>query len=359
MKKETNAAAGAGKEKSPLGVRIAKYMTALAVVLVLFWFGCTCQVREGESAVILRFGAVREEITEAGLYLKMPWPFESAVTYDNRMQYLESNLLETVTKDSRNVVIQSYVTWEIEDTVFYHNSVARGSIDSYIKAQVANATNSVMGTYDLANLVSLDKEQIKIDKIQEEIFVRVRDNCRANYGIAVTDVSILRLSLPDSTLESVFAQMRQDRQNEINQILEKAYFESEQTTNKADVEAEEIIKEGVTKASEIKAETEKAVAAIYNEAYTANIELYKFLKNLDTVVASINSSTVLVVKIDEYPFNVLLEYADLVTEDTVISDLNYILTKLNDTDRKALIDKIGELIAAAEKTGVQGLTPEG
>ena len=50
-----------------------KIATALLVVLVLFWFGFVCEVREGSCAVILRFGAVREEITEAGVYLKLPW----------------------------------------------------------------------------------------------------------------------------------------------------------------------------------------------------------------------------------------------------------------------------------------------
>ena len=58
------------EEKAPKKNTVAtvvKYMTAVLVVGVLFWFGFVCQVREGSCAVILRFGAVREEITEAGV----------------------------------------------------------------------------------------------------------------------------------------------------------------------------------------------------------------------------------------------------------------------------------------------------
>ena len=348
-------AKGAKKSKDPssLGARIAKYATAAVVVLVLFWFGFTTQVKEGNCAVVLRFGAVREEITEAGLYFKLPWPFESVVTYDNRLQYLEANRLETTTKDKRNIVIQSYVVWEIADPVLFHNSVgASGSVNSYINDQVFSATNSTMGAYNLTNLVSLETEQIKIDQIQEEIFTRVRDNCLANYGITVTDVSILRLTLPEANLSTVFEQMRADRESEINAIIAGANNAANKIVNDADRDAAQITANGTTEAAKIKAETETAVADIYAKAQEANLELYRFLKNLDTMVASVNNNSILVVKADQYPFNILLDYSqsmEIEGNATVIRDLNYILSHpdLSEQDRTALIDGITALIEQA------------
>ena len=186
-KEAVRAAVGAAtpekkKKKSSAGVRTLKIVLAAAVILVLFWFGFTTQLKEGQCGVILRFGAVRREMTESGLYLKLPWPFEKVVTYDNRLQYLESNRLETTTRDKRNVILQSYVVWDVADPVKYHNSVGvQGAVEAYIKDQVFSATNSTLGTYDLTALVSLETEQIKIDQIEEAIFTRVRDNCAANY----------------------------------------------------------------------------------------------------------------------------------------------------------------------------------
>ncbi|MBQ8717379.1 MAG: protease modulator HflC [Clostridia bacterium] len=347
----TDGAVAAVKEKKPraaLGVTIAKYATALVVVLVLFWFGFTTVVREGQCAVILRFGAVRTETTEAGLYFKLPWPFESVVTYDNRLQYLEANRLETTTKDKRNIILQSYVVFEIEDPVLYHNSVGSiGSVDSYLNDQIFSATNSVMGSYELTALVSLDAEQIKIDRIQEEIFTRVHDVCLANYGINVIDVSILRLTLPDNNIQAVFEQMKTDRQKEIDSILAKANLEADKITTEADTEAAEIENQGKIDASEITKETEKAVAKIYNDAQTANVDLYKFLKNLDAMVSSVNSSTILVIDENKYPFNLLFDYADYTTEGTMLFDLSYILERLEEPDRTALINAIGTLIEQA------------
>ena len=335
----------AKKPRSPIGVAIAKYATALVVVLVLFWFGFTTVVREGQCAVILRFGAVREEATEAGLYFKLPWPFESVVTYDNRLQYLEANRLETTTKDKRNIILQSYVVWEINDPVLYHNSVGSiGSVDSYLNDQIFSATNSVMGSYDLTALVSLDQQQIKIDRIQDEIFTRVHDICLANYGINVIDVSILRLTLPENNIQAVFEQMKTDRQKEIDSIIAKAELEANKITTEADAEAAEIEGKGETDAAAIKAETEKAVAKIYNDAYAANMDLYEFLTELDTRVATVNSNTVLVVKADEYPFNVLFNYAEIANQDSVLTDLSYILTKLSEKDRNDLVTAISAMI---------------
>lgn len=65
---------------SSVGFLVLKIVIAALVLLVVFYFGFTCEVRESNAAIILRFGAPRAEITEAGLYLKLPWPFETVVT---------------------------------------------------------------------------------------------------------------------------------------------------------------------------------------------------------------------------------------------------------------------------------------
>ncbi len=336
------------KEKASVLTQIAKYVTVVLVVLVLFWFGFVCQVREGSCAVILRFGAVRQEVTEAGVYLKLPWPFETVVSYDTRLQYLESNKLETTTSDKRNIILQSYVVWRIHDPVLYHNSVgSQGTVESYIKDQVFSATNSTMGGYKLTELVSLEKEEIKIDQIQQDIFQRVHDVCQENYGIEVTDVSILRLSLPEDNLQSVFAQMVADREKEISAILSEAQLEAKQIETDAMEQAAQITAQGTTDAAKIDAETETLVAEIYAEAQSANVELYQFLMDLDTMVNSVNGDTILVVKADQYPFNVLLKYSqnmNIEGNNVAINDLTYIMSQMTETERVDLTNALVEMI---------------
>lgn len=332
-------------------IGLMKWLLALVLVVVLAFFGFTAEVREGECAVITRFGAPRAEITEAGLYLRLPWPFENIVRYDARQQYLESNYLETLTRDKRNIILNSYVVWEICDPLTYYNSVRSGDIaQQYLRDLVTNATNGVLGGYDLTELVSLDEEKIKIDEIQEKIFTRVSENSAATYGIHVDEVSIMRLTLPEINLQSVFDQMRADRQKDIDTIIANAQRDANKITSDADAEASKIIADGVTAAAAIKEQTEKDVSKIYADAQAANIELYQFLTQLDTFVASVGSDEVLVVKADTYPFNILADYGKMLTDEsdeTVVKDFSYILTQLPEADRQALVDAVSELIAAA------------
>lgn len=335
-----------------------KIVLALLLTVIVGYFGFTCEVREGNSAVILRFGAPRATITEAGLYFKLPWPFETVETYDNRLQYLESNSLETTTKDNRNIILQSYALWSAEDPLLFHNSVgSQEKVESYIKDQIFSATNSVLGSYNLTALVSLEKESIRSDEIQEKIFTMVKETCEANYGITIRDISILRISLPDTNLESVFAQMRADRQKDIDTIIAQAKRDADSITSESDAEYAEILSRAEIEASELYKKTEAEVAKIYAEAQAANIELYQFLKELDTIVSSVSNDTILIVTKDTYPFDVLLKYGNMLTDEgneTVVNDLSYILTQLPEDDRQQLITDIGQLIEAAKNNQSTG-----
>lgn len=306
-----------------------KWIVAAVLLVVLGFFGFTAEVREGENAVITRFGAVRAEVTEAGLYFKLPWPFENVVKYDARNQYTESAYLETLTKDKRNVIFQSFAVWNIEQPLKYHTSVGNTDLASkYINDLIINATNSVMGNYQLSNLVSLDEEVLMIDDIEKSIFDRVKEHAAEQYGISVVDVSIMRLSLPETNLKSVFDQMTKDRQAAIDVITSNGQLEASKIMYEAEAEAARIMAEGVERAAEINAETEKQVAAIYAEAQAANISLYKFLTQLDTLMNSVNENTTLIVKKDEYPFDIfgslpddlLRKVADAVAENNALDE---------------------------------------
>lgn len=328
---------------------ILKLVVASVVVVVMGFFAFSTEVREGEGAIILRFGSPRKVVTDAGLYGKLPWPFERVVSFDGRQQYLESDFLETTTKDKRNIILQSYVIWEVSDPLLYYNSLStQEKAEGYIKDQIFSATNSTMGAYELSALVSLAEEELDIEGIQEKIFAQIAETCKKHYGIRIQDVSILRISLPDTNLESVFAQMTAERQKEIDSIIANAEKEANKILTDTDAQAAQIVAKGEIEAAEIKAQTEKEVAKIYAEAQAANVELYKFLLELDTIVDSVNEDSVLVVTADSYPFNLLLNYSKMEnlgsSDEVIIDDLNYILPQLQEKDRSALVTAIHTLL---------------
>ena len=59
-------------------------LAVIAVVAIVF-YAATFVVQQTQSAIVLRFGAVRSVVTEPGLYFKLPAPFEQ-VTYLDKIE---------------------------------------------------------------------------------------------------------------------------------------------------------------------------------------------------------------------------------------------------------------------------------
>jgi protein-arginine kinase len=70
----------------------------------------------------------------------------------------------------------------------------------------------------------------------------------------------------------------------------------------------------------------------------------------------VNEDSVLVVTADSYPFNLLLEYSNMentgTSDEVIISDLNYIMSQLSNTDREALTTAIFTLLTEVEGAGL-------
>ena len=283
-----------------------KWIFAVLVALLVAAFGFTVTVREGTSVLVSRFGQIRSIYTDAGLHFKLPWPFEQTVVYDTRSQYLDSGYTETLTNDKKNIILQTYVIWHIEDVEKYHLSIGNtGVATDYLNDLLANAKNGVMGGYTLSNLVSTEDDDLKVDEISRAIDDQVRDKALEAYGIAVESVRIKRLALPDANVQSVLEQMVADREKYANELLAEGQRDAAIITGEANSEAAQILAEGKVEAAEIDAETERQVAELYAEAYEDNAELFIFLKKLIALENSVNENTVIVMPAEDSPFDIL------------------------------------------------------
>jgi membrane protease subunit HflC len=265
-------------------------------------------VREGTCAIVSRFGKIREICVDAGPGFKFPWPVETVVEFDTRSQYLDSGYTETLTQDKKNVILQTFMIWNVIDPRLFYTSIGTmETAEQYLNDMLANAKNGVMGAYELSSLVSTDPQNIRLDEIEADIKAIVAPKALENYGIHVTTVQIKRLALPNANVDSVFGQMRADRQKYVTQLLSEGERDAEIIRSKADTEAAQIMADGQTQAAAIEAETEKQVAAIYADAYKKNPELFEFLKRLAALEASVSDKTVLITGSEESPFSVLTE----------------------------------------------------
>jgi membrane protease subunit HflC len=286
--------------------RHLKWICALLLVVILGAFGFAFVVKEGSCAIVSRFGRIREVSTEPGLKFRLPWPVENVIVFDTRSQYLDSGYTETLTHDRKNVILQTYMVWKIADPSLFYTSI--GDMETarqYLNDLLANAKNGVMGGYELFSLVSVRPGDIRLDEIEAGIREMVTSRALGNYGLRVETVQIKRLALPNSNVESVFEQMRAERQKYVTQLLSEGERDAAIIRSKADADAAQIVADGRTQAAAIEAETEKRVAEIYANAYEKNPELFTFLKRLTALEDSVSEKTVLIMNGEESPFGVL------------------------------------------------------
>ena len=285
---------------------LIKWIFALIVAAIIGFFGFVFKVNEGNCAVVTRFGAARAEITEAGMYFRLPWPFENVTIYDARKQYMDSGYLETLTHDKKNVIMQTYAIWSISDPLKHYTSVGNTALaEKYLGDLITNSKNGTMGTYDLSSLVSMKEEDIKITEIEQLMLADVGEHARDQYGIEVHDLHLKRLGLPTTNVKSVFSQMQAERQKYIDQLLAEGERDAKIIKSESDAQAAQIIAEGREQAAQINAETEREVAQIYADAHTQDTELYSFLRKLAALEASVDANTVMIIEMDQAPFDVL------------------------------------------------------
>lgn len=285
---------------------LVKAACAGVALILLGYFGFTDTVTEGESSLITRFGAPRAVHNRAGLYFRLPWPFEEALHFDTRKNYLDSGFLETLTGDKKNIVLQTWLTWQITDPQKFYVAVGdEDQAQTLLSDLATDAKNTVLGRYPLKALLSLNAADLKIDEIEKDLAKLIEPRAQRTYGITVSEVKIKRLGFPGANLQAVLDQMAADRNTQVVQLNAQGARDAAAIRGKADVQAAQIRADAQKQASEVRAENEKEVAAIYAEAYAKNPDLYGFLTKLRVLEQTVGSDTVLVLPAGTEPFDAL------------------------------------------------------
>src|SRR6202142_4431047 len=91
-----------------------KYLPFVAgAAAVVLWYLTFFSVRETEFVLVTQFGRPVRTVTEAGLSVK--WPFQTALYFDRRLRTYNPRPSEFLTRDKKNIVIENYVVWKIQD----------------------------------------------------------------------------------------------------------------------------------------------------------------------------------------------------------------------------------------------------
>lgn len=284
----------------------------LRIILAFLLFGLILfqtvilPLPEGFKSVITHFGKPERIVTEAGPYLKWPWPIDNAYTYDCRKRIYNTKFTQTLTRDKKSVILLSYIIWKIDNPLLFLQSVASiNNAEDKLDGLVSSSKNNVLGEYDLSNLVSTEPEQLKIDEIESKILEAVKTKAKDNFGIEIETLGIKRLAYPENNVEAIFKQMRAERGQYAAKYRAEGRMEASMILSETEVEISKINAEATKKAAEIRGDADKEAAEIYANAHKKGREFYKYTRSLEAAEKMADKNSVLILRTDQAPFDAL------------------------------------------------------
>jgi membrane protease subunit HflC len=273
----------------------------LAVFLWLTFF----TVRETEFVLVTQFGRPVYTVIEAGLHAK--WFFRTATYFDRRLRIYNPRPSEFLSRDKKNLVIESYVAWRIQDPKRFVETVGDPvAAEMRLHDIVWSGLSAALGTVDLESIVSTNRQAVEAARLQDRLSEAADRAALAQYGIQVVDVRIKRLNLPEQNKQSVFARMRAERERIARQYRAEGEEQALRIRADADRQREEILSAAYKEAEKTKGEGDAESTRVYSQAYSRNPRFYKLLRTLEAYKKILDDKTTLILSSDSELLKVLM-----------------------------------------------------
>lgn len=269
-----------------------KWLTGLLIFIVLMLFASGLfVVNQGEKAIILRLGRIVHDKTKGdvlvlapGLHLKTPL-IEVVRRFDTRLQTLDIKSSRMVTKEKKDVIVDCYVKWRIENLAQYFKATSGNQFkaETLLEQQISTLLRAQFGKRTISDLVFSDRGDVM------DVLRHGAQNQASQLGIKVIDVRIKGIELPPGTSNAVYQRMRADMQKIANAHRADGQAEAEAIQAGADAKVTVILAQANSEAKAIRAKGQAQAAGIYTAAFSTNkgfFELYRTLKAYDQSFAS-------------------------------------------------------------------------
>lgn len=256
-------------------------------------------VDQRKYALVSQFGEVKRIISEPGLNFKFPL-IQDVRFFEKRIITMDSAEPERfITSEKKNVLVDSYIKWQIVDPKLYYISFDGDESRAKIRLnQTINAgLREEFGKRTVHDVISGER-----DKIMEQMRTKANIDTK-KVGIRIVDVRLKRVELPFEVSEAVFRRMEAERKRVANELRSEGAAEAEKIRADADKQREIIIANAYRDAQKLKGEGDAKAAAIYATAFSDNPEFYAFYRSLEAYSKSFsNKADILVISPDSSEF---------------------------------------------------------
>ncbi|MFC0269346.1 protease modulator HflC [Kushneria aurantia] len=255
-------------------------------------------VNETERGIKLRFGEIIENNIQPGLHFK--WPLLNTVRiFDTRVLSLDSNATRYLTSDSKAVIVDSFVMWQIDDPARFYEAT-RGveqAAERLIAPRTDEALRNTFGQTTMTQIVrerpaaQSDNQQVveqvqqadtevatERDELMVDPIAQLDKAMRRELGVRILDIRVKRIELPQEVTQTVYERMRSEREQAARGYRAEGTRRAEEIRADADRQREEILASGRQIAQTTRGEGDAAAASIYAGAYQQNVDFFEFYR---------------------------------------------------------------------------------
>ncbi|MCZ4296344.1 protease modulator HflC [Vibrio sinaloensis] len=288
-----------------------KLMIPVLVVTIALLLMSVFVIQEGERGLVIRFGRVLDDngvskIYEPGLHFKMPL-FDRVKTLDARIQTMDGRSDRFVTSEKKDVIIDTYVKWRIEDFGRFYLTTGGGNVltaEALLERKVTDVLRSEIGAREIKQIVSgprnndvlpdsadseevtteAAKEALEIDGERDKIMANVlegtRDSALTDLGVEIVDFRMKKINLPDNISDSIYKRMRAERESVARKHRSQGRERAEVIRAQAELEVATVLAEADKTARVTRGEADAKAAKIYSSSYNKDPEFFSFLRSL-------------------------------------------------------------------------------
>jgi membrane protease subunit HflC len=275
-------------------MRNTSYLIPVVAILIAGVLSSIFIVDEREKVLVLRFGQIKQEITEPGLGFKIPL-LDEVARYEDRILTMETELIEVTPADDRRLEVDAFVLYRITNVKQFRQALGgggereaevqlRGILDSQIRAVLGSAgvTSNTILSPERASLMGL---------------IRDRSDSRATaLGLSVVDVRLRQTNLPEQNFAATLQRMIAEREREATDERARGREAAQRVTALADRTYEEIVSEARRDPRIAEGEADAERNKIFADAYGQDKEFFEFYRSLtayETAIKGENSTMVM------------------------------------------------------------------
>ncbi|KTC65388.1 HflC protein (plasmid) [Legionella adelaidensis] len=265
-------------------------LAVLGFFVLLLLITSVFTITQGQHGILLRLGRLVEDtdskqvkVVNPGLHFKLPF-IEKVRVFDTRIQTLDIKSSRIVTREKKDVIVDYYVKWRIDNIPQYFKSTGGNELkaETLLEQQLNTSLRAQFGKRTISDVVSGGRD---------DLMVVLRDRAEqqaGQLGIHVVDVRIKGIELPENTSNAIYQRMRAHMQQIANRHRADGHAEAEAIQARADAMVTVVLAKARSEGQKIRAQGQAKAAAIYAEAYDKNKDFFAFYRSLKAYEGSFN-----------------------------------------------------------------------